>query len=87
MPNTSKGTGMKKHAMNLTELKQLIQDGRDAMQYAWDHYEELVAREAVHILYGPSDYGIGAGIPGKFIPVMFFWGSELNRQHFYQHIR
>lgn len=68
MPNTSKGTGMKKHAMNLTELKQLIQDGRDAMQYAWDHYEELVAREAVHILYGPSDYGIGAGIPGKFIP-------------------
>ncbi len=59
---------MKNHKMGLAELDQLIQDGRDAMRYAWDHYEELVAREAVYTLYGPSDYGIGAGIPGKFIP-------------------
>lgn len=59
---------MNEHKMSVDELKQLIQDGRDAMRYAWDHYEELVAREAVYTLYGPSDYGIGAGIPGKFIP-------------------
>ena len=36
-------------------------------QYAWDHYEELVAREKKYTLYGPYDYGIGAGMPGKFI--------------------
>jgi len=59
---------MHERKMSVDELKQLIQDGRDAMRYAWDHYEELVAREAVYTLYGPSDYGIGAGIPGKFIP-------------------
>ena len=49
-------------------MQQIIQDGRNAMRYAWDHYEELVAREAMYTLYGPSDYGIGAGIPGKFMP-------------------
>lgn len=58
---------MKMHEINMEYLDQLILDGRSAAQYAWDHYEELIAREAVYTLYGPKDYGIGAAMPGKFI--------------------
>ncbi|MBQ5601940.1 MAG: hypothetical protein IIU77_03850, partial [Clostridia bacterium] len=54
--------------LNIEDLKQLLSDGIQARQYAWDHYEELVAREAVYTLYGPYDYGIGAATPGKLIP-------------------
>ena len=54
--------------LSLEDLKQLLLDGRRARQYAWDHYEELAAREAVHTLYGPNAYGTGAAIPGSFIP-------------------
>ena len=50
------------------DIKQLLLDGRRAAQYAWDHYEELAAREAVHTLYGPYAYGTGAAIPGSFTP-------------------
>lgn len=55
--------------LNMEDLKQLLSDGRRAAQYAWDHYEELTAREAVYTLYGPYEYGIGAAIPGKTIPM------------------
>jgi len=53
--------------LNIEDLKQFVQDGKHAVQYAWDHYEELAAREAVHTLYGPYDYYIGAAIPGKSV--------------------
>lgn len=54
--------------ISIEELEQFIQTGRRVAQYAWDHYEELAAREKTYTLYGPYDYGIGAGIPGKIIP-------------------
>ncbi len=54
--------------LNLEDLKKLLLDGRRAAQYAWDHYEELVARETVYTLFGPYAYGTGAAIPGKFMP-------------------
>lgn len=54
--------------LNMEDLKQLLLDGRRALKYAWDHYEELAAREAVYTLYGPYDHGIGAATPGKIIP-------------------
>lgn len=53
--------------LNLEDLKQLLLIGRQAAQYAWDHYDELRVREPVYTLYGPYEYGIGAAIPGKFI--------------------
>lgn len=53
--------------LSLEDLKQLLLDGRRAAQYAWDHYEELTARESTYTLYGPYAYGIGAAIPGEFI--------------------
>ena len=49
--------------LTLEDLKQLLADGRRAVQYAWDHYEELAARETVYTLYGPYAYGTGAAIP------------------------
>ena len=55
--------------LHMEDLKQLLSDGRRAAQYAWDHYEELTAREAVYTLYGPYEYGIGAAIPGNTIPM------------------
>ena len=54
--------------LTLEDLKQLLLDGRRARQYAWDHYEELVAREAVYTLYGPYAYETGAAIPGSYTP-------------------
>ena len=54
--------------LTLEDLKQLLLDGRRARQYAWDHYEELVARKAVYTLYGPYAYGTGAAIPWGYTP-------------------
>ena len=54
--------------LTLEDLKQLLSDGRHAREYAWNHYEELVAREAVYTLYGPYTYGTGAAIPWGFTP-------------------
>ena len=53
--------------LNIEDLKQLLSDGIQARQYAWDHYEELAAREAMYTLYGPYDYGIGAARPGRLV--------------------
>lgn len=54
--------------LTLEDLKQLLLDGRRAAQYAWDHYEELAAREAIYTLYGPYAYGTGADIPWGYTP-------------------
>ena len=54
--------------LSLDDLKRLLSDGRRARLYALDHYEELAAREPVHILYGPYTDGTGANIPGGFTP-------------------
>lgn len=54
--------------LTLEDLKQLLLDGRRARQYAWDHYEELVVREAVYTLYGPYAYHAGAVIPWSYTP-------------------
>lgn len=54
--------------ISLNELKQFLQKSEEIAHYAWQHYEELVAREKTYTLYGPYDYGIGAAIPGNFIP-------------------
>lgn len=53
---------------SIEELNQFLLDGRRAAQYAWDHYDELASREKTYTLYGPENYGIGAGMPGQFIP-------------------
>ncbi len=55
--------------LTMEDLKQLLLDGRRASQYAWDHFEELAVREAAYTLYGPYEYGIGAAIPGKLVPI------------------
>ena len=55
------------YEISISKLDQLIADGKRAAQYAWEHYEELIMRKKKYVLYGPVAYGIGAGIPGKFI--------------------
>ncbi len=47
------------------ELDQLLMEGRKATEYAWEHYEDLSARECVFRLYGPYCPGLGAGSPGR----------------------
>lgn len=54
--------------LTLEDLKQLLSDGRHAMEYAWNHYEELAAREAVYTLYGPYANETGAAIPWGYTP-------------------
>ena len=50
------------------ELDWLILEGKLACEYAWAHYDELVARECAYRLYGPYCYRMGAGIPGSLTP-------------------
>ena len=50
---------------NIKILDYFLNAGNEAIQYAWDHYEELLNRQCAFTLYGPYDTGIGAGIPGK----------------------
>lgn len=69
--------------LNLDDLKQLLLSGRRAMQYAWDHYEELSAREPAYILYGPYGYGIGAAIPGEITPKSLHNLTEKTRRKSY----
>lgn len=54
--------------LTLEDLKQLLQDGRRARQYACDHYEELAARESTYTLYGPYAYETGAAVPWGYTP-------------------
>ena len=54
--------------LSLEELKQLLVNGRRAVQYACDHYFELVSRKAEHTLFGPYTIHIGAAMPGNSIP-------------------
>ena len=49
------------------DLKQLLAEGRWAAKYAWNHYEELAAREATYTLYGALEHGIGAARPGRLV--------------------
>lgn len=55
------------------ELDDLLLEGSHAQAYAWEHYDELSARECAHRLYGPYCSGLGAGIPGSLT-------SKQNRQ-------
>ena len=54
--------------ISMSELELFMQKGRYAAQYAWEHYDELFARKAKFTLYEPVAYGVGAGMPGKFVP-------------------
>lgn len=57
------------YTIEVDELQKLLLDGQRASKYAWDHYEELVAREHTYTLYGPYCYNIGASIPSSLTPV------------------
>ncbi|MGN0755055.1 MAG: hypothetical protein ACI4ME_11410 [Aristaeellaceae bacterium] len=51
------------YELSVAELKRMLQNGRRAEQYAWEHYEELASIQHVHTLYGPYVPGLGASIP------------------------
>lgn len=56
------------YEIGINELRHLLENGQKAVQYTWDNYEELAAREHSHTLYGPYAYEIGACIPSKMTP-------------------
>lgn len=55
------------HEIGIDDLQQLVKDGRRAARYAWEHYEELAAREHTYVLYGPYTWGIGASVPSNSV--------------------
>lgn len=55
------------HNLGYRELDMLVLEGKLACEYAWEHYDELVARECVYRLYGPYCSRMGAGIPGSLV--------------------
>ena len=56
------------YEIDIAGLEKLMQAGHAAEEYAWNHYDELIARKHSYTLYGSSGHGIGASIPGKFVP-------------------
>lgn len=56
------------YEIGIDDLHNLLLQGRTAAQYAWDHYEELVARNSTYTLYGPYAHYTGAGVPSNLIP-------------------
>ena len=56
------------YEIDIAGLEKLMQAGHAAEEYAWNHYDELIARKHSYTLYGPNSYGIGASIPGKIVP-------------------
>lgn len=56
------------YEIDITGLQRLLESGRQAARFAWDHYEELVARKQTNTLYGPDAYYIGASIPSALTP-------------------
>lgn len=54
--------------IDIAYLQKLMKEGRSAVQYAWEHYEELAARKHTYTLYGPYAYHIGASVPSKMTP-------------------
>lgn len=69
--------------ISIHELERFLQTGKQVTQYAWDHYEELAVRKKEYTLYGPYDYGIGAGMPGKFISLHSRKLTKKTRQNNY----
>lgn len=53
------------YELDLDGLKQLIQEGRVGADYAWEHRDELAAREHIYTLYGPHEPPLGASIPSS----------------------
>ena len=49
------------------EFDAIIKASQDAFHYAEEHFEELMAREVAHVLYGPSVYGTGIAMPSRHI--------------------
>lgn len=49
------------------DFDNIIQDSRQAFEYAKQQFNELMARPVAHILYGPATYGPGIGQPSQRI--------------------
>lgn len=56
------------YEIGVETLKKMLSEGHVAVQYAWDHYEELAARKHTYTLYGPYSCGTGASIPSRLTP-------------------
>lgn len=56
------------HNLRIETLQELLENGRKAVKYAWEHYDNLKERGSTYTLYGPYSYGIGAGLPCELTP-------------------
>lgn len=65
------------------ELHALIQRGIIARDYAWNHYDELAARESMYTLYGPHSVFMGAAAPCHLTPARERVLSTKNRRKKY----
>lgn len=57
------------HEVSIAEMIRLLQEARVGVDYAWEHYGELAAREHAYTLYGPHVAFLGASIPSSIIPI------------------
>ena len=56
------------YEIDINGLDNLMETAREGLKYAWEHYDELTAREHSHVLYGTLDPPLGACMPSNLVP-------------------
>lgn len=56
------------YEIDINGLDNLMATAREGLKYAWDHYDELAAREHSYVLYGPLSPPLGACMPSNLVP-------------------
>lgn len=57
-----------KSNLRYSDMFRMIDEGQQAFDYIWEHYEELVSRPATYYLYGPKTHYLGILASGHIVP-------------------
>ena len=71
------------YELDISDLMKLIYEGRAGADYAWEHRDELIAREHTYTLYGPHATLLGASIPSSLTPAKVRQLKESTRRKNY----
>ena len=55
------------YKIDIDGLERLMSKGQEGVKYAWEHYDELAARQHLYELYGAIEQPLGACIPSNLV--------------------
>ena len=56
------------YKIDIDGLELLMSKGQEGLKYAWEHYDDLAARQHSYVLYGAIEQPLGACIPSNLVP-------------------